>query len=145
MKRIMLIVWDYCKNAFVSAGIGLILLLVVKTVEAVSMLALREAFSYAFIGLICGTVSKAAIEVVSVLLGQLSKLAIYLINAVVIALLIAVLSGVFFGGLHDLSPLIICLLFIIPEAASIILVHHEWKEIEDLNKALRSQLRKWDK
>jgi hypothetical protein len=131
MNNVLHTIADYLVNALRSAVIGDILAIAIVLAQGGDSVTLESLVSYAVVGITGGTFSKAAIEGAYALFGKRKALA-YLLNALIVAIVILGFSYLIMGGMDGLPPLVIFLIFAIPEIASVILVHAELDEAESV-------------
>jgi hypothetical protein len=138
MKRQFGIVSDYILNALKSAVIGALVSIVITLSEGESALWLGFVGECAFIGVVCGTCSKAVIEGVFALFGAPRFLA-YVLNALIIGVIVLILPCLIFGGFDGIKPWVIVLVFALPEAGSIFIVRAGLAEAESIERALEQK------
>jgi hypothetical protein len=138
MKHAVMIAGDYFLNALKSAAIGALVAVVLSLAEGEAAVGLATAGAYALVGMTCGTSSKAAIEGAFSLFGTRRFLA-YILNAIIIAAVICVFVDVFYQGFGGMRPWVVVLVFVLPEAASVLLVRAGVEESLRLERAFEKR------
>jgi len=139
----MKIVFDYFRNAVLSAGIGLLVAIVVAVMEGSRAIPLGTVGAYSLLGAICGTVSRVSIESSFYLFGRREWLA-YAMNAAVVIIVVLAFNFLVFGGFGKTNPIYVIAVLAFVILASSLLVYSGLSELRKIEEALEQKRRHFE-